>query len=411
MSTKISKFLLVLMLIIMTISSCSVCFATEAATTTSKTETTKEETSEATQQEIHNGDLYVFDTDVLMDKLVDGNVFIFGTNVEVTGQVNGNLFVFANNVKFNKSYVRYSIFACANSIYYDGACNDLYVATTDLEMTYDSYVVRDVKALSSNAIFKAAIGRDVDLISNTVNFGEGETIPVVYGNLRYSANSEVEIPEGLINGNGTVTYTKPSELENNNSILDILITFLTFIVTVIIISAIMKKFAPNFMQKLSDKKLSVLRLLKAFGIGLLTIILFAISFVVLLITTVGLDLAFILLALFVLACLISIPVLVITITNIFKQALNVEKSVSSYLILVLVSVVIQGLALIPVAGEILIFIISVTALGLLIDTYLPQKELSPEEIAAKAETKRLAKEEKERKKQEKLEAKKNKTDL
>lgn len=372
MSTKISKFLLVLMLIIMTISSCSVCFATEA-TTTSKTETTKEESTESTQQEIHNGDLYIFDTDVLMDKLVDGNVFIFGTNVEVTGQVNGNLFVFANSVKFNESYVRYSIFACANSVYYNGACNDLYVATTDLEMTYDSYVVRDVKALSSNTILKAAIGRDVDLISNTVNFGEEENIPVVYGNLRYSADSEVEIPEGLINGNGAVTYTKPSGLRDN-SILDILITFLTFIVTVIVISIILTKFTPNFIQKLSSKKLSILKLLKAFGIGLLTIISFAILFVILLITTVGLDLAFILLTLFVFACLISVPVLVITITNIFKQALNIEKNVLSYLILVLVCIIIQGLALIPVAGEILTFIISVTALGILIDTYLPQKK-------------------------------------
>lgn len=404
MSTKISKFLLVLILIIMTISSYSVCLATEAVTT-SETETVQEETSESTQEEIHSGDLYIFDTDVLMDKLVDGNVFIFGTNVEVTGQVNGNLFVVANNVKFDESYVRYSIFACANSVYYNGACNDLYVATTDLEMTYDSYVVRDLKALSSNTLLKAAIGRDVDLISNTVNFGEEGSLPIVYGNLRYSANNEVEIPEEVISDNGEITYTKLNNL-SSNSIADILLTFLTFIVTVIVLSVIITKFAPNFIQKLSAKKLSALRLLKAFGIGILTIISFAILFVILLFTKVGTDLALILLTLFVFACLISIPALVITITNIFKQALKIEKITMSYLILVLVCIVIQDLALIPVAGEILIFIISVTALGLLVDTYLPQKELTPEEIAAKAEAKRLAKEEKERKKQEKLEAKK-----
>ena len=93
MSTKISKFLLVLMLIIITISSYSVCFATEAVTT-SEAEAAQEGTSESTQEEIYSGDLYIFDTNVIMDRLVDGNVFIMGTNVEVTGQVNGNLFVF-----------------------------------------------------------------------------------------------------------------------------------------------------------------------------------------------------------------------------------------------------------------------------------------------------------------------------
>ena len=171
MTKKISKLLIALLLIVLTVSSFSVCFAevdgektksvttsnNEAVTTSETTgETSTEETT--TEDEIHTGDLYIFENNAVMDKLVDGNVFIFGSNVEVTGQVNGNLFVFADTVKFNQSYIRYGIFACANKIYYNGACNDLYAAANNLEMTYDSYVIRDVKAVSSNAIFTAAVG-------------------------------------------------------------------------------------------------------------------------------------------------------------------------------------------------------------------------------------------------------------
>lgn len=406
MIKKFSKVLLTLLLIITTLSAFSVSFADETEDT-SKAVTTSESAEEASSEDqIHNGDLYLFDNNIVMDKLVDGNVFIFGGNVEITGQVNGNLFVLADKVTFNESTIRYSIFVCANSVYYNGACNDLYVATNNLETTYNSYVVRDVKALSSNATFLAAIGRDVDLISNSVNFGEGENIPVIYGSLRYSADSEIEIPEKMISGDGTVTYTKLSDTTNNiDSIADILIPFITFIITVLVVYAIIKKFAPNFYNKLSSEKISFLKLLKAFAIGLLTIIVFAFLFVILLITVIGLDLAFILLALFILLCLMSVPVLTIVITNWLKPALKIEKTSMFCLILVLVSIIIQGLTLIPYASEIMIAIISSTALGLLINILLPHKELTEEEKIAIENTKKLAKENKEKRKKEKLEKK------
>lgn len=404
MSKKISKLLLALLLIIVTVSSFSMCFATEAAVTS---ETKQEASTETTEEEIYSGDLYLFDNNIVMDKLVDGNVFIFGSNVEITGQVNGNLFVFANTVSFNESYVRYSIFACANSIYYNGACNDLYVATTDLEMTYDSYVVRDLKVVGSNVILKAAIGRDVDLISNTVDFGEGEKIPVVYGNLRYSANRELEIPEGVINGDGSVTYTKPSELNTDSlsSISNTLIGFATCILTVLIIYTITKKLTPSFNEKLSNMKLSVVGLLKDFGLGLASIILVSIVFILLLITTIGAKLSIILVLLYATLCLVAVPALTIVITYVLKPLLKIEKTSIFCLILALVSVVLHGITLIPFVGGALGFIIKMIAIGLLIDMYIPHKELTDEEKIAIEEAKKQAKENKDKIKQEKLESK------
>lgn len=388
MSKKISKFLLTLLVIILTVSSFSLCFADEAVVTSETEEATTTSEEEITEEEIYSGDLYIFDNNVVMDKLVDGNVFIFGSNVEVTGQVNGNLFVFANTVSFNESYVRYSIFACASSVYYNGACNDLYVATNNLEMTYDSYVVRDLKTVSSNVILKAAIGRDVDLFCNTVDFGEGEVIPVIYGNLRYSANKEVEIPEGIINGDGNITYTKPTELEDNSvsTVSDILIGFATCILTVLIIYAITRKLTPNFNEKLSNIKLSVAGLLKSFGIGLASIIIVSIFFILLLMTVIGAKLSIILVLIYATLCLIAVPALTIVITNVLKPTLKIEKTSMFCLILALVSVILHGITLIPFVGGALGFIIKMIAIGLLINMYLSHKEVISEKQVTPAET-------------------------
>lgn len=407
MLKKNLKLLLAICLIIATLLSFSVCFA-ETAGDNAKAVTTSETTEKEEEQEIYNGDLYLFDNNIVMDKLVDGNVFIFGDNVEITGQVNGNLFVAANQLKFENCYVRYSIFACANSIYYNGACNDLYVASSNLELTYDSYVVRDVKAVSSDVIFKAAIGRDVDLTCNTVNFGEKDSAPIIYGNLRYSASSEATIPEGAVTSEDSVTYSSNSFNSNENAtqnITDIILNILVCIVTVIVIYALSKLLAPKVIEKLSNNTLSVKKLLKTFGIGLLSFIAVITVTVILLLTQIGIKLAVILILLFALLCLMAIPTLTIKIANLLKPVLKIEKTIMFYLILVLISIVLYGITLIPFVGSILNVIFKLVGIGLLIDLFMPSKELSEEEKIAIEDAKKQAKADKESKKQQKLEAK------
>lgn len=404
---NLKVLLTILLIVIMSLTfSSSLVQATDAVTTSETvTDTDTETTTE--ESEIHSGDLYLFDNKVVMDKLVDGNVFIFGQEVEITGQVNGNLFVCANKLTFNNCYVRYSIFACANSVYYNGACNDLYVmASNDLEMTYDSYVVRDLKALSSNMTFRAAIGRDADLNFNKADLGEGENIPVVYGNLRYIAPSEITIPEGVMTETGTVTYTNTASQETSTtSISEVLVNFLVCIVTVIVIYLLVKAFIPKFAEKIDNEKISPIRLLKNFGIGLVSIIAVIILFILLLITQVGIKLAFVLLVLFILLCLISVPVFAIVITNVLKPALKLDKKPMYFLVLSLVSIILYGITLIPVVGGIFSFLITPIAIGMLINMFIPHKELTPEEKAVIEEAKKQAKENKEKMKQEKAEIK------
>ena len=368
-------------------------------------EATTDENSQ--EKEIHNGDLYLFESKVIMDKLVDGNVFIFGQDVEITGQINGSLFVIADKLTFDNCYVRYSVFAYADSVYYNGACNDLYVASKDIEMTYDSYVVRDLKALSSILKFKAAVGRDADLYFNSIELGEGEDIPIIYGNLRYKSPSEIEFPEGVITENGSISYT---DAKSNNvstpSVFELINNFLSCIITVITIYLIIRLFMPKQAEKLNNQKLSISKLLKCFLIGILSFVITATLSIILLFSIIGAKLTVIFVLLFVLICLIATPVFAIIITNTLKPLLKLDKKPVFYLVLVLVSIVLYGVTLLPYVGNLFSFLLTTTSIGMLINLGIPHKELTDEEKAIIEEKKKQAKEEKEKRKQEKLDNKK-----
>lgn len=414
MIKKISKLLVFSLIILTIISSFSLCFADEAdtaATTsvdaTESTTSTDEQTTEEESQNIYNGDLYLFNTTIVMDKLVDGNVYLMGNDVTVSGQVNGNLFVLGNNITFDNCYVRYSIYACANNIYYNGACNDLYATVSNkLEMTYDSYVVRDVKALANNTVFKAAIGRDVDLKTNSIDFGldtDDDKLPIVYGNLRYSANKELQslTDKGIVEGE--VTYSKTAENNNtisSKSIFNVLLSFLTVIVTALVMYALLKIFKPESIEKLKNSN-SVVGVLKALGVGILTVLAVIIASILLLISSVGSQLALILIAILFIIGLLSTPIVALFVTDILKPLLKIEKTIIYYVVLALIVVILHAITLIPYVGGIVNVIIFFLGYGLIVNGLLPKKEFTPEQLEAKANKKA----EKEKAKLEKAERK------
>ena len=391
MVKKNFKLLALLLVIVTIISSFSICFADEEETSSNETATTSEDTtttatSDDNSENVYEGDLYLFENNVTMDKLVDGNVYIFGSNVTVTGQVNGNLFVMGNSIKLDQCYVRYSIYALGNDIYYNGACNDLYALSQKLELTYNSYVVRDVKASANSTVFKSAIGRDVDLKTSSVDFGSDSEVPLIYGNLRYSADSEKTLADGVVEGE--TTYTSNNIFASNKSvgekILSIVSAFLLVVVTSLVIYALLNKFNPECVKKLNYSPIS---LLKAFGIGLLTIIAGVLIALVLFITSIGAKLGLIVSALLVLLGLLSTPIVAILVTNLLKPVVKAEKTVMYYIVLALVSIVLYGLTLIPFVGGLISFIIIVLGYGLIVRNFIPEKELTPEELAAKEEKK------------------------
>lgn len=419
MLKKFSKFLLISLLIFTLASNFSICFADnneDVVAISDTSESNPVETSEideisetesatednSTTDNTHYGDLYVTGSNIVIDQIVYGSVFAIGNSVEITGQIENDLYVIANTLKIdstvnNGGFIQGKVYAFANHIYFNGACNYLYSISNNIDMTYPSFVVGNANIFSNNINTKAAFGRELNLCARNIILGDSYELPTIYGNLNYTAPNELEIPTDVIVSTNNITYTKPLELIsglNSISIVNLIIKLLSTVITVLILYWMVEKIAPNLTEKTLNKKINFVNLIKSFGIGLLSIILIMLTTIILLITAVGAKLGIILVLLFAILCLVSVPILSIVITKALKSKFKLEKAPLFVLALGLVSLVLYAVTLIPIAGIILNFIIKVTAIGLIIYNYLPNKELTDEEKTEKAESKVAKKQEK-----------------
>ncbi len=222
MNKKFFKLLIIftVLLSILTVTS----FATsDDATTTSNSEneTTTSENTEATEEntteneenseegetQTHEGDLYVEEdtVDITEDQYIAGNAYIKGKEVTISGQIDGNLYVQCDKLTLNKSYIRNSIFVVAKEIYYDGFCNDLYAVCDNMEMTYDSYIIRNMNAIvNSNLVFKTAVGVNANIkVGGNIDFGADDDVALVCGNLKLDSKSDITPPDKVVEGEFT----------------------------------------------------------------------------------------------------------------------------------------------------------------------------------------------------------------
>lgn len=391
-----TKLIVLLVAIVMLVSTIS--FATEDAVvtsevvdaTTTSTETpvheeTHDETTETTTTpEIYNGDLYLFDNDVVMDKLVDGNVFIFGKNVEVTGRVNGSLFVFGDNVTFGEnSYVVQSIFACANNLTLNGAANDLYAVGNTIDMNYNSFMIRDIRVAANTFNFKGGAGRDAFVEANNFNFETTSgSSAIVYGNLNYSSNNELELSKELVQGD--IHYSKSGDYTETKSVPEIILSkvvnLLETILYTVVVFLLMAWLAPKFVE--DSKDYIGKKALTSFGIGLLAFVVAIFVSLALLFSYIGVSLAFAIFAVFMLMMSISFAITTTCITFKVKEKFNFSKKYLTIVALAVVTLILWALEQIPYVGAIVAIIVNLVGFGTLL-SYVFTKTKKENAVEAK----------------------------
>lgn len=316
-------------------------------------------------ESVHDGDLYVFDSDVVMDKLVDGNVFIFGNNVTITGQASGNMFVFGNNVTFDKAYVQASVFVCGNKVKFNAVSSSLYCAAKDLTIDKQFGVYTDIYATCSNFNFDGIIGRNAFLAINSMKLGENA---IFYKDLNYSSKSEIEIPEGLVQGE--VNYNKVAEKSapSIGSYISNLVQLLVFaIVTYFIVKLFTK--APT------SKDCSVIsHPFKTFGIGLLSIITIPVVFFLLLISIFGATTSLYVLSAYLMLLGLSTVMFSISLARYLCIGKKL-RGLKEVLLTSLITVITWGLSLVPFIGWIFSAIVIVFGFGTMIYTPLYKIQL------------------------------------
>lgn len=316
------------------------------------------------QSDIHQSDLYLFDSDVTMDKLVNGNVYIFGNNVKITGQIAGNLYVCGNNVTVEDAYIQSSAYIVAQKITFGGIASDLYATCNSLEIPSDCGVYRDLRVGCNTAYITGIIGKDAFISTEALSLEKDGNIATIYGNLNYSSNSEINIPSGSVEGKVNYSKSVQNEISISKKITNYLFEAACAIVFTLVIYLIALWLAPKTIESIKDTLSK--HWLPSFGIGLLALILIPIISIILMISIIGVPLAFVLLVLYGLLLSISISVLSISLTKIIANKFNINKKLMNVLILILVSLVIWALKLIPFVGPIVYFILLLAGFGSII---------------------------------------------
>lgn len=345
---------------------------TSTENTEGETTTTNEESDNLLTQEpeIYNGDLYVFDSNVTMDKLVDGNVFIFGNNITITGQCSGNMFVFGNNITFDKAYAQASIFvASGTDITFNAVSNSLYAATSgDLIIDHQFGVYSDIYVACNTLKYDGIVGRNAFLALNNIELGDNA---IFYGDLTYTSSNTMNFDEGVVTG--TINYNEKTEEESKgvlSAIGSLAYKILQYLIIVLVVFFISKLFIKSPISK-EDSTLK--HPLITLGVGILATILIPVISIGLMFTGVGTNAGLIILATYLLLFIISsiiLPIVIARYICINKKA----RGIKELLFTVLIAIVMELLITIPYIGILIYLLYVIYGIGIIIYTPLLNKK-------------------------------------
>lgn len=334
------------------------------------TQTTNAEMQENSYKK---SDVYLTGENVTIDYIVDGNLFVCADTVTINSQIGGDAFIMAKNLIIEKdAYVFSNLFSIANSIEVKGVVYDIYALADNLTIS-DGYVYRDIKVSCRNLNINGTIGRNVFTNCENINFNTNEsTNGIIYGNLNYTSKSEISIPEKTVTGE--VNYSQSSNL-SEMSIQSTIATYILdlghFLSFVLIIWLVCLWMSPKFLENTNN--FVGQKTLKVFGFGLITAILVPIICTILILLQLTSGISLLLLALYILAIVISKSLFTITTNNYICSKLNISKNSGIFGMLILSGLIIWLLTQIPYVGTVISCIITILGLGILICSIIPKK--------------------------------------
>ena len=328
-------------------------------------EESKEETEDQTQTESlpneysatgatepKNGDIYQVGEDIEITDIINGNMFIKANTLTITSQVGGDVFVIADKINIDGGQIYGNVFAIANEITVNGLVYDLYAMCKKLTVSYDGTFYRDLRAVSEDVTINGVVYGNANIITSSSLTLENDCI--IRGNLYYSNPTEIEVQEGLVEGE--VNYKPISESTNNNtsSMIWIGVFFLVF---VLFVWAFMSYLMPEFTKRiaLAGKNKPILSLI----IGLIGII--AIPFIafLLLLTVIGIPISICLFMLYALIIALSFTLTTISLSSILANKVEALSKGKNILAVIIIAVILIILSYIPYVN------VAVSALTLL----------------------------------------------
>ncbi len=352
--------------------------ADKASEEESETAEPAETTGEAEQkEEMLSDDLYLFNETVESTQVVDGNAYVLGNNVTFSSVVGGDVFILGNTVNITEDALIYgNLYVLSNELTIDGFVygGDLYAACSKLTLNETGAVNRDIRASAGEITLNGGVGRNVYVTSSAISIGEKAQI---YGNLNYSSKDAIQVPTGVVRG--TINFEEvqaqsSDEAENRNPVISYVFDFVQSIVYTLAILGVLIWIAPKFLNNLENVELG--KILPSIGFGLLALVVPVIAVVLLLISYVGVSIAFALLSSWALLVFgLAKSVAIIAVAGVLAKKISALSKAHNILAVLLTSVVVWALSFVPFVGGIISFLLFVYGLGLLVLNIFRKKQV------------------------------------
>ena len=212
--------------------------------------------------------------------------FIAGREVNISGNITRDAFVVGETVTIeNTGIINRDLYVCASKVIINGAVNrNIYVASSELLVGDKAYIRGDVHSVTD----KIVIGETANVLG-TVEYRSDASVVSIPESIQVN---RIEVETNKNQGNVSKSF------DFNEKILELLMVFVTFILMLAIV--------PEFFTKIDERyALNAKELFKAFGIGVLLLIVVPIVSIILMVTIVGLPIAFVALLLYIIAFIIT----------------------------------------------------------------------------------------------------------
>ncbi len=315
---------------------------------------------------IEEGDKYLFQDSVTIDNPVDGNLFIMANTVTINSQVGGDAFIVANTINIEENgYILSNLFACANTIHVKGVAYNIYSVGDTL--TIDGFVYRDVRSVCNTLNINSMIGRDVFANCSSINFKEKpntENTPSIasygsiQGDLNYSSDEEIAIPEDSVAGE-----THFSQLQNNTfDISNYIYSLGALLVSAIIIWLLGLWISPKLLHN-TNHSITLRKALQIIGLGIIVPIVITLLSVIILLIPITSQLTILLLCILAILFFISTSVAIININTIICNKLKITQNLYKLGFLIVTTIVFWLLTLIPYVGIVISLIAIIWGIG------------------------------------------------
>lgn len=326
---------------------------------------------------------------VLADKFVlepgckiGGDLYICANEVDLqqNSTINGDIFVIANKLTFNCKANYGNLYATVkdfNMGYYGFIENDLHL--TSNTSTINGYISRNAYIDCKNVIienlfeiennlnienatsvlFSGIVNGDANIESKNITFQNNANNCKINGNFTYSSSEEISIDKEIVLGD--IQYTK---LKSSNTIwknlLDYTVNLIKVLLFTLLIYFIIKKFVPNFLNKLSS--INAKAIITSFAIGLGILIIVPIISLLLFISNIGIFIGLSLLVIYIFLLIIAKPLFILWLSSLLKT----KKPLNNMIYILILTFILSLMNLIPYLGIVVSLLTIILGLGLII---------------------------------------------